>query len=146
MWILLPWRHLLLLSLVVLVVVVVVVVVMVVVVIVQVTAVVVEKSWPELVNNKLGKHIFGARAVKYKFGARAGKQKLGTRAGKYKWGPGPVNTNWGPGPGAKQRAGGREIQIPSRKHEIINWTRYKNIVSNIISSVITFQQCNGIFN
>ena len=26
--------------------------------------------------------------------------------------PGPVNTNWGPGPGAKQRAGGREIQIP----------------------------------
>ena len=48
------------------------------------------------------------------------------------WGPGPVNTNWGPGPvntnlvpepvntnwgpepglGAKQRAGGREIQIP----------------------------------
>ena len=30
------------------------------------------------------------------------------------WGPGPVNTNWGPGPGAKQRAGGREIQIPSQ--------------------------------
>ena len=30
------------------------------------------------------------------------------------WGPGPVNTNWGPepGPGAKQRAGGWEIQIP----------------------------------
>ena len=37
------------------------------------------------------------------------------------WGPGPVNTNWGPGPvntncepgpSAKQRAGGREIQIP----------------------------------
>ena len=39
------------------------------------------------------------------------------------WGPGPVNTNWRPGPvnrnwwpgpgaGAKQRAGGREIQIP----------------------------------
>ena len=27
--------------------------------------------------------------------------------------PGPVNTNWGPGPGAKQRAGGREIQIPT---------------------------------
>ena len=31
-------------------------------------------------------------------------------------GPGPVNTNLGPGPGsgprAKQRAGGREIQIP----------------------------------
>ena len=56
---------------------------MVVVVIVQVTAVVVEKSWPELVNNKLGKHIFGARAVKYKLGARAGKHKLGPRAGKY---------------------------------------------------------------
>ena len=78
MWILLPWRHLLLLSLVVLVLVVavveVVVVVMVVVVIVQVT-VVVEKSWPEVVNNKLGKHIFGAMAVKYKLGARAGKHK-----------------------------------------------------------------------
>ena len=60
----------------VLVVVVVVVVVMVVVVIVQVTAVVVEKSWPELVNNKLGKHIFGARAVNYKLGARAGGREI----------------------------------------------------------------------
>ena len=50
MWILLPWRHLLLLlSLIVLVAVVVVVVVMAVVVIVQVAAVVVVKSWPELV-------------------------------------------------------------------------------------------------
>ena len=31
------------------------------------------------------------------------------------WGPGPVNINWGPGPGsgAKQRAGGMEIQIPN---------------------------------
>ena len=28
------------------------------------------------------------------------------------WGPGPVNTNWGSRPGAKQRAGGQEIQIP----------------------------------
>ena len=27
-------------------------------------------------------------------------------------GPGPVNTNWGPGLGAKERAGGREMQIP----------------------------------
>ena len=29
-------------------------------------------------------------------------------------GPGPLNTNWwpGPGPGAKQRAGGQEMQIP----------------------------------
>ena len=89
MWILLPWRHLLLLSLVVLVlvvVVVVVVVVMVVVVIVQVTAVVVVKSWTELVNSKLGKHILGARAVKYILGARAGKHKLGARAGIYKFG------------------------------------------------------------
>ena len=59
---------------------------MVVVVIVQVTAVVVEKSWPELVNNKLGKHIFGARAVKYKLGARAGKHKLVASACKYKLG------------------------------------------------------------
>ena len=39
-----------------------------------------------MVNNKLGKHIFGARAVKYKLGARAGKHKLGARAGKYKLG------------------------------------------------------------
>ena len=96
MWILLPWRHLLLLSLVVLVlvvVVVVVVVVMVVVVIVQVTAVVVVKSWPELVNNKLGKHIFGARAVKYKLGARAGKHKLGVGAGKHKYPQKYLNLN-----------------------------------------------------
>ena len=70
---------------------------MVVVVIVQATAVVVEKSWPELVNNKLGKHIFGARAVKYKLGARVGKHKLGARVGKHKLGAGPVNTNWRPG-------------------------------------------------
>ena len=36
-------------------------------------------------------------------------------------GPGPVNTNWetGPGPGAKQRAGGQEIQIP-RIFEVFN--------------------------
>ena len=108
MWILLPWRHLLLLSLEVLVVVVVVVVVMVVVVIVQVAGVVVVKSWHELVNNKLeakaskykfvpraaklkfgtraGRHIFGTRAVKYKLGARAEKDKLGDRVGKYKSG------------------------------------------------------------
>ena len=33
------------------------------------------------------------------------------------WGPGLVNTNWGPGLGAKQRAGGREIQIPVKIHE-----------------------------
>ena len=46
----------------------------------------------------------GVRASKYKLGARAGKYKFGARAG---------NTNWGPGPGAKQRARGREIQIPS---------------------------------
>ena len=75
---------------------------MVVVVIVQVTAVVVEKSWPELVKNKLGKHIFGARAVKYKLEARAGKHKLGARAGKYKL-------------GGRARAGGLEIQIPNVK-------------------------------
>ena len=41
------------------------------------------------------------------------------------WGPGPVNTNWGPGPGlglgAKQRAGGREIQRPNS-----NTFRYYN--------------------
>ena len=92
MWILLPWRHLLLLSLVVVLVAVVVVVVM--VVIVQVTAVVV-KSWPELVNSKLGKHILGATAAKYKLGARAGIYKFGTRAraGDQTKGQGPGNTN-----------------------------------------------------
>ena len=108
MWILLPWRHLLLLSLVVLVLVVVVgvvVVVMVVVVIVQVTAVVFEKSWPELVNNKLGKHIFGATAVKYKLGARAANHKLGARAGKYKLGA--RARAWG-----QAKARDREIQTP----------------------------------
>ena len=116
MWILLPRRHLLLLSLVVLVAVV-VAVVMAVVVIVQVAVVVVVKSWPELVNNKLearaskykfgprtakhkfgaraGKHIFGARAVKYKSGTMAGKYKLGarTRAGGQAKDRGPGNTN-----------------------------------------------------
>ena len=56
----------------------------------------------------------GARAGKYKFGARAGKHKVGDGQKKKNWEPGPVNTNWGPGsgPGAKQRAGGREIQTP----------------------------------
>ena len=35
------------------------------------------------------------------------------------WGPGPVNTNWGPG--AKQRSGGREIQIPdTSNYEKVN--------------------------
>ena len=91
MWILLPWRHLLLLSLVV----VLVAVVVVMVVIVQVTAVVVVKSWPELVNSKLGKHILGATATKYKLGARAGIYKFGTRAraGDQTKGQGPGNTN-----------------------------------------------------
>ena len=28
------------------------------------------------------------------------------------WGPQHVNTNLMPGPGAKQRAGGRELQLP----------------------------------
>ena len=49
------------------------------VVIVQVVVVVVVKSWPELVNNKLE-----ARANKYKFGARAGKHKLVARVGNCK--------------------------------------------------------------
>ena len=44
----------------------------------------------------------------------AGKYKFGVNT---RWRPGPVNTNWGPGPGAKQRAGGREIQTPNKKHE-----------------------------
>ena len=53
-----------------------------------------------------GKYKFGAGAGKYKLGAGAGKYKLGARAGGRGRGPGP-------GPGAKQRAGGREIQIPN---------------------------------
>ena len=66
--------------------------------------VVVVKSWPEQVNNKLearatkckfvaratkhkseartSKHKFGARALKYKLVAKAGKYKLGRRSGK----------------------------------------------------------------
>ena len=46
-------------------------------------------------------------------GARASKYKSGVREGNVNWRSGPVNTSWGPGsrPGAKQRAGGREIQI-----------------------------------
>ena len=44
-------------------------------------------------------------AGKYKFGARASKYKFRARAGVRGRGPGP-------GLGAKQRAGGREIQIP----------------------------------
>ena len=89
---------------------------MVVVVIVQVTAVVVEKSWPELVNNKLGKHIFGARAVKYKLGARAGKHKLGARTGKHKLGARPGKYKLGARARArvwgKAKARDREIQTP----------------------------------
>ena len=55
---------------------------------------------------RAGKYKLGARAVKYKSGARTGKYKLEVRAG----GRGPE-----PGSGAKQRAGGREIQIPFPK-------------------------------
>ena len=61
---------------------------------------------------RVGKYKLAARAGKHKFGARAGKYKLGARTGKYKLGPGSVNTNRLPWPGPKQRAGGREIQIP----------------------------------
>ena len=35
------------------------------------------------------------------------------------WGPEPVNTNWGPGLGAKQKAGGWEIQIPCKMFFLI---------------------------
>ena len=135
-WILLPWRHLLLLSLVVLVlvVVVVVVVVMVVVVIVQVAAVVVVNSWPELVKNKLearaskyrfgpraakhkvgtraGKHIFGARTVKYKLGTRAGKYKSGARASKYKLGARAGARGQGCGPGTSKGLGASKYKHP----------------------------------
>ena len=91
---------------------------MVVVVTVQVTAVVFEKSWPELVNTKLGKHIFGARAVKYKLGARAGKHKLGARTGKHKLGARTGKYKLGARARARARVWGqakardREIQTP----------------------------------
>ena len=63
---------------------------------------------------KAGKYKLGARAGKHKLGDRAGKYKLGARAGKYKLGArtGGRGREPGPGPGAKQRAGGREIQRP----------------------------------
>ena len=67
-----------------------------------------------------GKHKLGVRAGKYKLWARAGKYKLGHRAGKYKFGAragkykfGARAGTQGPEPGAKQRALGREIQIPA---------------------------------
>ena len=86
--------------------------------------VVVVKSWPELVNNKLeARLIFRARAVRYKLGTRAGKQKLGARAGEYKSGTRAGKYKlvarvvvWDRRPGsepeARQRARGWEMQIP----------------------------------
>ena len=67
---------------------------------------------------RAGKKIFGASVGKYKLDASAGKHKLGSRAGKYQLGAraraGGQAEGRGPsrGPGTKQRAGGREIQIP----------------------------------
>ena len=64
--------------------------------------------------------ISGVRVGKYNLGTRVGKCKVSAMFGNIGWGPGLVDTNWGPrqvntswGPGAKQRAGGREIQRPS---------------------------------
>ena len=63
----------------------------------------------------------GVRVGKYKFGARLINTNLVPGPVSTNWGPGPVNTNLGPGPvkinlgpgpGPKQRAVGREIQIP----------------------------------
>ena len=54
----------------------------------------------------------GARAGKYKFGARTAKYKLRARAGKYKFGAKAGCRGPEPGPRVKQKAGGREIQIP----------------------------------
>ena len=67
------------------------------------------------------------------------------------WGPGPVYTNWGPepvararaggqakgrgpskGPGAKQRAGGQEIQIPVTIHIFKILLKNINFASNNI--------------
>ena len=62
-------------------------------------------------------------------------------------GPGPVNTNLGPGPepGAKQRAGGRKIQIPSpwyffssRDQEIKNITKMKQKVLFLFTFLASF--------
>ena len=54
----------------------------------------------------------GASAVKYKFGARAGKHKLGARARA----------------GGKQRAEGREIQIPNFKRLLGIAHRYYDVI------------------
>ena len=56
--------------------------------------------------------------------------------------PGPVNTNLGPGPGprAKQRAGGREIQIPFQKQsssEVYFSSYQRNIVSKQTFSLVS---------
>ena len=72
------------------------------VVIVQVAAVVVVKSWPELVNNKLE-----ARVSKYKFGPGPLNTNLEPGQVNTYLGPGLLNTNWGPGPGAGDQAKGR---------------------------------------
>ena len=47
---------------------------------------------------------------------------------------------------AENGEGGRGLVLPLPLLLYGTGTRYKNIVSNIKSNVITFQQCNGIFN
>ena len=63
-------------------------------------------------NNKLSKHIFGPGLLNKNWGPGPVNTNWGAGPINTNWGPGPVNTNWGPGSGAKQRAGGQEIQIP----------------------------------
>ena len=63
----------------------------------------------------------GVSAVKYKFGARAGKHKLGARAGKHKLGARARA-------GGKQRAEGREIQIPNFKRVLGIAHRYYGVI------------------
>ena len=77
---------------------------------------------------RVGKYSLGTRAGKCKVSVRFGKHKLGVRAGRYKLGSQARTSNYklgassggqdqgrgpGPRPGAKQTAGGREIQRPS---------------------------------
>ena len=72
-------------------------------------------------NNKLGKHIFGPGLLNKNWGPGLVNTNWGPGPVNANWGPGPVNTNWGPGPGpgAKQKAGGREIQIPQKDKKLV---------------------------
>ena len=87
---------------------------------------------------RAGKYKLGARAGKYKLGARAGKYKFGARAGKYKLGARAGGRGPGPRPETKQRAGGREIQIPLRTSNLSQ--KIRKIAMTIERSLKTKQR------